>query len=279
MGNFWDDFVFRVCIGLGEQFFPGFRTACNLLRTAHQLNLLDVGRLNDLSLLLIILTCPTDWALHEEAAQEFLHRGLTAGQEWAILRQALAPRLTDLFLLGFFGEPRQAALVQRIAYTLYQPALVRFMARLALIDTMTAHAFAAPYGGRTFRALSYAEILDEEFLCQLYGQVVNSGWPNAAVWPQPFPDWEASINQDERDFLNCCLDHLSSGNRCVLYLSFYALLNAEQIACIFRTLTPAPRTDDVVDGLDDSWRKVLDCLAGKRREHNQPNGTGQGNSA
>jgi hypothetical protein len=69
MGNFWDAFVFRVCVGLGEGFFAGFRTAADILRTAHQLRLLDVARLDDLSVLLIVLTCSSSGPLHEEAVQ------------------------------------------------------------------------------------------------------------------------------------------------------------------------------------------------------------------
>jgi hypothetical protein len=273
MGKFWDAFVFRVCVGLGEGFFAGFRTAADVLRAAHRLRLLDVAGLDDLSVLLIVLTCPSGSPLHEEAVREYLRRGRTAEEDWAVLREALPPRLTDLYLLGFFGELRQTALVQRVSATLYLPALARFMARLAMEDTATARAFAAPYLNPTVRNLTYEEILDDEFLCQLYSQVVHSPWPNAVAWPPAPPAWLASIGPDEKDFIECCLA-LPPGDRCILYLSFYARLNAGQVACVFRDLNPAPRADDVVVWLHDSWRTVLDCLARKRARRHPHTGNG-----
>lgn len=56
MGEFWDAFVFRVWAGLGEGHHPGFQASASLMCLAFQLGLLSPTGLNDLSLVLILLT-------------------------------------------------------------------------------------------------------------------------------------------------------------------------------------------------------------------------------
>jgi hypothetical protein len=265
MGNFWDVFVFRVCAGLYESYpFGGARTARGILTLARQLGLLDLSRLNDLSLLLIVLTCEDGRPIQQEAYQLAVARGLTSPRPWAILREALPPRLTDLLLLGNAGQPRQRAVVSGVLATLYLPSLVRYQARLALVEYHVARAFVAPLFRQAADALDAISILEDEFLCQLYARVADTPWPNAADWPAVRPAWHRRCGVDERHFVDCCLS-LWPGERLALYLSFYARLNAAQIACVYRPDVPDLNTTTVVEWLDDTWRAVLNGMAEKAK--------------
>ena len=257
MGDFWDTFVFRVCMGLNEGFFPGFRRATVVLHFAYGKAFFNVPQLTDLSILLIVLTCPTNSQLHQEAAREYLRRKLPRHQEWAVLREALAPRMTDLYLLGYFGDPRQRAVVARVVHTLYLPPLARFLARLALEDDTVARVFGTPFLNPTLTALTYDEIVRDEFLCQLYLRVLSSPWPNADQLPIHPPAWWGNTEVAERTFLECCLARLSPGERCALYLSFHAQLSAEQIACVFQPVITGLEQRHVVDWLSHAWEEVL----------------------
>jgi hypothetical protein len=104
MGNFWDTFVFRVCSGLGENLFPqGYNDAAEVLLFADRLGLLDLATLNDLSILLILMTCPAGSSLEGPVAMEYLRRGLGPHRNWACLGEALPPRLTDFTCLPISG--------------------------------------------------------------------------------------------------------------------------------------------------------------------------------
>jgi hypothetical protein len=256
MDDFWDAFVFRVWSGMGEHHPRGFPTAAKVLEQAHRLHLLPVVDLNDLSLLLILLTCPVGRPLHEDAARVYLARNLSREEEAAVLREALPPHLTELHLLGFFGQPRQSILVRRLLYTLHFPALSRFMARMALTSYTLAEDFASPFLDEAHRTLQYTDILDDLFLSNLYTQVMQSDWPRASGWPKPRPPWEETLTEGERSFLNGCL-LLSPGSRWVLYLSFFARLNPVQIAQVFHNDLPGLRPPDVVAWLSDVWGEVL----------------------
>ncbi|HEY7310986.1 MAG TPA: hypothetical protein VH643_16600 [Gemmataceae bacterium] len=262
MGNFWDQFVFRVCVGLGEEHFPeGFASAASLIGQAHRLGRLPMDRLNDLSLLLIVLVCPDAAAAHQQAFAEADRRGLLKSrQTWAVLREALPPRLTDLLLIGHADEGgRRKGLVSGVIHVLYLPALVRFGARLALCSTEDAEKWMIPFVHRALRSLDRRQINHDEFLCHLYHQVLIHRCPIADGWPaEPLP-WRSNLDPVEEMFLNRCLQ-LDAESRCTLYLSFYARLNAEQIRCIFRD-TSNLRTQDVVDLLRDIWEDLLPDLA------------------
>src|SRR5438128_1941196 len=128
MDPFWDRFVYRVSLGLGEGCFrPGFPIAAEVLRTAFESRMELIPQLNDLSRLLILLTCPSDYAAHEAADQAY--RG--AGREWwrdgLALRDVLPPRLAELYLVNCLGEPRQSSLARGALRALLQPALNQFV--------------------------------------------------------------------------------------------------------------------------------------------------------
>jgi hypothetical protein len=256
MDDFWDAFVFRVWSGMGEHHARGFPTAVKILERAHELKLLPVADLNELSLLLILLTCLPGRPLHDDAAPIFQARELSREEEAAVLREALPPHLTELHLLGYFGQPRQNILVRRLLYTLYFPTLSLFLARMALISRTDAADFASPFLDEAHRTLQYTDVLDDLFLSNLYTRVLQSGWPCPSDWPEPLPPWETTLTQAERSFLNGCLG-LSPGSRSVLYLSFYARLNPVQIAQIFREDLPGLCPPDVVAWLADAWGEIL----------------------
>jgi hypothetical protein len=264
MGNFWDAFVFRIWAGLGEHNHSGFATAAELLVLAHRLRLLMPAELNDLSILLILLTCPGDSALHHEANNEYQARSLTREEEAAALREALPPHLTELYLLGYWGEPRQNALVRRTVFALYLPALTRFMARLALTDYAVAEDFAGWDLHFAHKTLDYEDIHSDQLVTGVYAKTWGSDWPCADSWPAKPPAWAKTLSEAERAFLSCCLN-LGRGTRYVLYLSFYGRLNARQIAGILASdsgdlLEHQPKAEDVVDWLYDSWSEVLHGL-------------------
>jgi hypothetical protein len=257
VGDFWDVFVFRVWAGMGEGYSTGFRSAAAVLRLAHRQHLFTVSTLNDLSLLLLVLTCSDGCALHEEAAAEYLRRSLTPEREWGVLREALPPHLADVQLLGHFGAPRQQAVLNRVARTLYLPSLVRFMARTALTDYDTARAFATPFLAPVLASLDYDEIVADEYLGRLYARVLASRWPSADRWTTPSPPWAARLGPPELAFLDGCLQRLPAADRAVLYLSFYGRLSAPQVAAALRPTVPGVRPQDVVGWLRDSWQTVL----------------------
>jgi hypothetical protein len=258
---FWDAFVFRVFAGLGEDcFIPGFAAAADVLEAAADAELLGVADLNDLSVLLILLTCPPTSRLHRAAAQRYRDRSPTPFEDWAALREALPPRLTELLLVGHFGEPSRRALAHRAVHTLFVPSLVRFAARLALVDTHLAQGFVIPFVSRVLATLDYDQIVSDGFVARLYGRVHETAWPNAASWPEQLPAWHRDLTPAERLFLDTALD-LDPGRRLLLYSSFYAPLNPNQLAEVLRPDLPTIRPDDVVSWLSQCWHSVLEGMA------------------
>jgi hypothetical protein len=258
---FWDTFVFRVYAGLGEGcFIPGFAAAAGVLEAAHEADLFAPADLNGLSVLLILLTCPPESPLHQAAAQRYRRRPSTPIEDWAALREALPPRLTELLLVGHFGEPSRRGLAHRAIHTVYVPSLVRFATRLALVETHLAQGFVIPFVSRVLATLDYDQIVGDGFAAELYARVHDSTWPNAEDWPEELPRWHDDLTPAERLFLNVCL-HLDPGRRLLLYSSFYAHLNANQLAEVLRSDLPTIRPDDVVSWLSECWRTVLEEMA------------------
>jgi hypothetical protein len=279
--NFWNSFIFRVVVGLGEGEQDGWLNGGDLLRLAAERGLLEVGpSLNDLSVLLLWLTCPIDSPLQEAAVRQWDERvrhlsGDRVGarlHEWTVLREALPPHLADVYLHYCLAKQRQRWLVEGMVYTLYYPALVTFLERLLLSDTGWVESFATPFFSarpNVLERLDRDEALSEEFLQCLYRQVRDAleraggrrGWPAAARWPASPPAWVAAISEDEKLFLDRCLDREDPGDRVLLYLSFYAGLNVGQVTTVCRDQYPSLQPREVLDRLRDLWEEILEDMA------------------
>jgi hypothetical protein len=167
--------------------------------------------------------------------------------------------------------------VDGIVYTLYLPPLVRYLSRAALISYTNARDFAVPFLRRALDRLDYFQIVEDNYLSVLY-QLVLRNWYVANGWPappNPMPRWARRLSAEKRTFLDCCLDRLVPEDRCLLYLSFYARLNAEQIARVFAPHVPRLTPQGVVDRLVDAWKEVLQCMRHKPTVGRLHNGNGQ----
>ncbi len=269
MNDFWDAFIFRVSFGLTEDcFHPGRSAAEHLFQTAEQLNLFSVADRSDLSILLLLLSTRAGSPVHEAALAEHQNRSLTPLREWGALREALSPRLTELHLFDFFGQPRQQALVRGVLRTFLLPGLIQFTARMTLGDYDLVRALVTPLFWNTLRTLGPDAITAEGLLPHLYRTVFASLGRTPTQWPPKPPAWQPSLVADEQRFLDCCLalvkeDRLTQGNQCLLYLSLYGQLNPQQIADLLREDIATVRADHVVGWLETSWAMVLRCMTGQ----------------
>jgi hypothetical protein len=268
MKSCWHDVViFRICIGLGEGHFPAYARARGLLARVESELLSVMDDLNNLSILLLVLTFPAGSALHEAAAAEYLRRELPPHAVWATLREALPPYLTDFEALGQTRGPRQQALLHLVHETLYVPALTTYLARVAMVDSVIACLRAAPWPRRILAQTQIAPhadsplSMDDGFLVALYRDVMTTSWPIADRWPEADhpPSWVATIDPEEVCFLDRCLERLPPERRALLYLSLYAQLNVRQITAVLRANIPDLLPEEVVRWLCDAWEAVLDC--------------------
>lgn len=260
MGNFWDHFVFRVCIGLGEDHHEGFRRSVPVLEQAYDSSLLSIEELNHLSVLLLLLVCPSESPLGQAAFEEHQRRNLGPEQEWGLLREAIPPTLSHFLLHAHFGEGRQRALVHNQIYSLYVPHLTRFLARTALVDYPVAHLRAMDLIRGALAALDPMNLAENSFLSQLYSRILSLNWPIVNQFRTEVPEWYARLEEPEQALITHSLT-LGPGERYAFCLSFDACLNAPQIAQTFQQPGEDWQTEGVVELLTDVWEQLLFLLA------------------
>lgn len=285
--TFWDRFILRLYYTLAEGYPHGPDSAVRLLNLAHGLGLINPAAVSDLSILLLKAILPPANPLRQPVEQEFQRRGLhllPRPQLWGLLVASAPRRDLEILELGRHGTPHQRGLALDIILRLYLPSLRQFLGRLYLVDPNTFDAFVI--GRLMWVMLSYYRIPPGTigFLCLLYrhvlgalpaiagrsppGPVLPGGWPAGvaqippALWPfLPVPPWLATLVPAEQRFLQCCHTVLAPGDRVLVYLSFYAELNLQQITCVLRgwqTVTG----DQVVTAITHCWERLLNCLAG-----------------
>src|SRR5207249_2122923 len=114
--------------------------SARLLERACELDLFPIEELDDLSLILVLLTCPTSSPVYQAALARYRPPASGNLRTWAALREALPPRLRDLLLLGYYGEAHQRVFINQLVELLYTPALVFFTTRWRLVETPVAWA-------------------------------------------------------------------------------------------------------------------------------------------
>jgi hypothetical protein len=135
---FWDLVIRRLHSTFGEAHPHGPGAAFRILAQAHQRQCFDPGTLRDLSLLLLVLTCPPNSALRVQADQEFLRRGLhllpVRTRMGEVLRAADPSPPREWFGLLLRGIPQQRALVADLVLRHFGPRLAVFLGRLLLTE-------------------------------------------------------------------------------------------------------------------------------------------------
>ncbi len=259
---FWDLVIRRLHSTFGEAHPHGPGAAFRILALAYQQQRFNPVTLRDLSILLLVLTCPSNSALRARADQEFLRRGLhllpARTRMGEALRSANPSPPREWFGLMLRGTPHQRALAADLVLRHFGPRLAVFLGRLLLTD---AAAQRAPAVQGVVQALGrFARIPPGtvDLACYLYRRVLGklpAAAPPAARLAPPLPAWLAALADDERRFLTGSLA-LAPADRTAVLLSLYAGLSARQIACVL-SVSKSWTEDQVIGHLAPCWENIL----------------------
>jgi hypothetical protein len=236
---FWDRLIRRTYFTFGEVLPDGLTVAANILALAYQRRLLNLTGLDDLSILILVLTCPAGTVLRTRADDEFVRRqlgGLTGRRRLRLLLTAAPSRLTELVTLFVRGNPAQRGLAADLLTFALVPRLSLFLGRLHLTAPIDQRPRAVQGLAGSLGFFGRIPLGTVEFPCYLCRRVLAGLPPQPpppAAWPPPpLPDWLATLPGEERRFLACSLRFLPVEERIGVYLSFYAELSVPLIHCV-----------------------------------------------
>jgi hypothetical protein len=236
---FWDWFIRRVWLTLGGVLPDGLTAAANVFAEAHRRHLFALPAVDELSILLLVLTCPQGTVLRTRAEQEFTRRGIGAlaarQRVWDLLTALGPPRTTELLTLFHRGAPAQRGLAADLLMRHHGPHLALFLGRLSLTDPDSQRPQAITTLTRALGRFTRIPLGTIDFPCYLYRRALaglSAAAPPAGLPSPPLPAWLTGLPTEERRFLACCLGCLSLAQRIAVYLSFYAGLDADQIRCV-----------------------------------------------
>jgi hypothetical protein len=256
---FWDLVLRRLHSTFGDALPHGPVAAFRLLALAGQRQRLQPAALHDLSILLLVLTCPPNSDLRARADREFLRRGLhlpAARTRVAGAVRAVAPaRTAELLALLQRGTPHQRGLAAEFLLHAFGPRLASFLGRLLLTDAAAQRTPAVRAVVQVLGRFARLPPGAVDFPCYLYRRVLGQLTPGALPTELPAAG-PSDLAEDERPFLAACLSRLGGAERVGLYLSLYTGLSARQIACVLSAVRPWTE-DRAVQRLAACWEAVL----------------------
>lgn len=265
---FLNAWVIRVHHMFGRQSLAEGAPAGALFKRAHQLGLLPTKQLSNRSIVFLTMNCPTDQVPGQNAKREFfarnLHVATNQGQVSETLLTSYPPPFQDILQIAHSADGLQRGLLFRLAEWHCGPTLLRFLARLLLLNHNDPRLRSSVPGHLVGAWAEFLKQPGADYKSLLYDQAVSflgsngQGPPN--VWPAELPAWSANLTPGERVFLDCCLG-LPVGQRCLAYLSFYAGLRAEQLTAILQKVRPSLHVSDVQQQLALTWDRLLHALA------------------
>lgn len=262
---FWDRFVLWVYLGLADVFPAGRHAISRLFERTHSAGRLNLGDLNDLSILLLASSCRRGLPVRLEAEAEILHRNLsTQYVRIRTLQDKLhEPRLTEVLELN---RPHRLISAQLLAGVLtvlpgheFWLNLAEFWSKINALGLVTARAkamwilfgavkkyYSFPIGTVSFQSLLFRHAC---------------GYLGLGARPLPVPDpsssWPIVEDETERLFLTRCGELLSDTDRVMLFLHFYGRLTAENLAGMLRFADPDWTADRVVVEVERCWAALI----------------------
>jgi hypothetical protein len=277
--TFWDSFAHRVFATFLEgNPGGGRRAAAELLEEAYVLGLLDVVGLSLTSLQLCILVCDHGSPLFNAARTQLAATGGSAspgtftGALAEALLQACPLRTRVLETLAGEFNPHSISAPTLLGWKLifeglqrqYLPRVVEFLTRSLLIPYPRARALGEMQFALAYVKFDVGELIRTSgdfvryiYLCALH-RLARRRMPTS--WPPAPPAWAALISQSERDFLCCAFGLKDPKCRLLVFLSFYAGLNIDQIAFCLQDANAGwtlRRTEAATKGC---WLTVLRCM-------------------
>jgi hypothetical protein len=275
---FWDRLLRRIYYTFRESLSDDLTPAAQIVSHAHQLGLLNLVALDDLSILLLTLMCPWGTLLRQQADAEFLGRGLHFQPEhvWQLLSTSPPPRLDEILALGHGGIPPGRAdpcIPHRRGVVIYilcsehpefcLETLQQFLARLYFEDPSLHQRRAFDLLVQALARFQSIPLGTIDFHCRLYRHFFlhpNQPAPLPVVYPAPpGPAWLEILDLSERQFLQASLG-LPVAQRILIYLAFYGQLNLYQIRCVLASHQRYTKAE-VIAHLLGSWQLVLGNMA------------------
>jgi hypothetical protein len=265
--SFWDKFVLRLYFALSRPVPAGPAAAARLLELAHGIELLDPSGLDELSVLLVTMLVPDGRDVRRRAQEQFTARRLSS-EEAGIrlagrLHAATPPRSADLLALAHGSDSSRKGAAHNVLLPWYVPSLMQFLGRWHLDDPEQRFGQAVKLLSQAAGRFWHLPPRTMDFLCRLYRHALHPDVSSPTPpdrWPAPRPQWAADLQgrrPEEVLFLDACLAALPADDRQVVYLAFYANLDAGQIACVLQGRERGWTTDRVVSRLEGAWGAVL----------------------
>jgi len=258
--SFWDDFVRRVFAGFVEGNPDGLDKTVSLLALAFRRGLMDPATLDDRSLILCLLACSPGDPLYQAADKELIRRGVSPEEKGHALTGLCPRRMSDILWLGIERHALAGDLVFQAVAQEHAPNLSKFYSRTFMMARGAAEATAWIHLSQVFTSVKLGTLIEwkGDFAAILYRRVVRAiSWDKIpTAWPSHPPGWANGISEAERRFIDCS-HKVQLERRRVLYLSFWAGLNTEQIGLAVtskkKRTTPGEAALELVQG----WQEVL----------------------
>jgi hypothetical protein len=259
--SFGDLLVLDLYTSFGEGNPQFLHIAAQVLQMAHVLKLLDVSRLNERSILLIILSGRPGVPVREAAYQRYIGLNLSQARLRELMHDLQPPDVGDLLRIAAAGDPVHRSIVLRVLCEEYLPNLGTCLSRLYLSEGDSEELPALHILTNAVVACYQNLAAADDFFTHLYQHVLEkNGQPLPSKWPLERPSWVTGLGQWEQRFHECSLGGHPDVRR-LLFLSFYGRLSARRITAILRTRNPAWRVPQVIALLASGWDQILKCMA------------------